>query len=578
MHASLLRRWAFALAVLVVLAVLLVAYHTFVRAQELHQEVVHAQEVLAASESVLATAVDAETGARGYLLTGDRQDLEPFENAEQSVRGDLDRLMTLTTDNIDQHDRVQQLRQDVSASLSSLRVLVGAKQAGRDLGPAAHDAHKARMDAVRQTLRAIQREETRLLDERVTADAAAVRSVRWVSLAMVLAAAGLLGWVYRLIARDVRREQEAADLLRRANEQLEARVADRTADLRDSNARLRSVIDSAVDGIIVIDSDGRIEAFNPGAERLFGWTARDVQGQNVNVLMPAPYREEHDAHLARYLRTGERRMIGIGREVTGHRRDGTTFPMHLSVGEMRIGGERKFTGIVQDLSERAELETRLREQSTLAKLGEMAAVLAHEVKNPLTAIRGAIQVIGGRLPALSKDAPVVQEILARVDALNDLMKDVLLFARPPQARLHAIEIVPLLRLTADLLAQDPAYQDLTVELSGTAPPIMADTQLLKSVFFNLLLNSAQAVQGRGTIRVSIDAVEESCQIAIADRGPGIPADVLEKIFEPFFTTKAHGTGLGLPTVKRLVDAHHGRVSVDCPPGGGTTVTVTLPLR
>src|SRR5262249_1835112 len=143
--------------------------------------------------------------------------------------------------------------------------------------------------------------------------------------------------------------------------------------LQTSELRWRSVIDSAVDGIIVIDGKGRIEAFNRGAERLFGYQERDIVGQNVNLLMPSPYREEHNGYIAQYLATGVQKIIGIGREVTAQRRDGSTFPVHLSVGEMMIGGERKFTGILHDLSARVRIEEQLRERTALARLGEMAA-------------------------------------------------------------------------------------------------------------------------------------------------------------------------------------------------------------
>src|SRR6185503_17403593 len=133
------------------------------------------------------------------------------------------------------------------------------------------------------------------------------------------------------------------------------------------------------------------------AERLFRYTEAQVVGRNVNMLMPSPFHEEHAGYLKRYLSTGERRIIGIGREVTGLRQDGTTFPLHLSVGELSLGGEPKFTGILHDLSARVRMEEQLREQAALARLGEMAAVIAHEIKNPLAGVRGAIQVIGGRL-------------------------------------------------------------------------------------------------------------------------------------------------------------------------------------
>jgi signal transduction histidine kinase len=223
------------------------------------------------------------------------------------------------------------------------------------------------------------------------------------------------------------------------------------------------------------------------------------------------------------------------------------------------------------------MEEQLREQAALAKLGEMAAVIAHEVKNPLAAIRGAIQVIGGRLPVGSREAAVIKDIITRVDGLNGLMKDLLLFARPPQPRPAPVDLTTIVSSTADLLAQDPAVRRVQVAIEGSAPPLMADEELLKIVFVNLLVNAAHAMEGGGTIRVSIAPAGTLCEVAFRDSGPGIPANILDKIFTPFFTTQPRGTGLGLPTVKRLVEAHAGTIDVACPPGGGTTVTVRLPV-
>ena len=348
--------------------------------------------------------------------------------------------------------------------------------------------------------------------------------------------------------------------------------------LRTSEARWRAIVESAVDGIVVIDSYGRIEAFNPAAERLFGYVEREVIGRNVNMLMPSPYHEEHDTYLARYLATGVQKIIGIGREVTGLRKDGTTFPLHLSVGEMTVNGERKFTGILHDLRARVRIEEQLREQSTMARIGEMAAVIAHEVKNPLAGIRGAIQVIGGRLPEGSRDAAMTKEIVARIDALNDLMKDLLLFARPPQPKPTQVEITRLVATTVNLFREDPALKGIRIEVEGSVPPIEADPELLKIVFQNLLVNGAHAMQGQGTIRVSVKAVDSFCQIVFCDAGPGIPPDIREKVFTPFFTTKSRGSGLGLPTAKRLIEAHRGTISIDCPPSGGTIVSIHLPAQ
>jgi two-component system sensor kinase FixL len=347
--------------------------------------------------------------------------------------------------------------------------------------------------------------------------------------------------------------------------------------LRASEARWRAVIDSAVDGIIVIDAHGRIEAFNPAAERLFGYSEAEALGQNVHMLMPSPYREEHDTYLTRYLETGRAKVIGAGREVSGRRKDGSTFPLHLSVGEIVVEGERKFTGILHDLSARVTIEEQLREQTALARLGEMAAVIAHEVKNPLAGIRGAIQVFSTRIAQGGQEAAIVNEIINRIDALDRMMKELLLFARTPQPRSVPTDVVPLVTTTATILAQDPALRDVNVEVDGAAPPVAADPDMLKIVFQNLLINGAHAMQGRGQIRVEVTSANASCRMAFIDRGPGIPSDVRAKIFTPFFTTKARGSGLGLPTAKRLIEAHHGEIAIDCPATGGTTVVVRLPL-
>ena len=325
------------------------------------------------------------------------------------------------------------------------------------------------------------------------------------------------------------------------------------------------------------DARGRIEAFNHAAERLFDYTIDEVLGCNVDMLMPSPYREEHDTYLSRYLATGRAKIIGSGREVQGRRKDGTTFPLHLSVGELTIDGERKFTGIVHDLSSRVQLERQLREQESLARLGEMAAVIAHEIKNPLAGIRGAIQVFGGRMVQEGANTQILKEIVTRIDALDQMMKDLLLFARPPKPRPALVDLVPLVRTTANLLSTDPALREMEIEVEGTAPPVSADADMMRVVFQNLLINSAHAMHGKGKIRVAVEPADSTCQIAFADAGPGIPPDVRDKIFTPFFTTKTRGSGLGLPTVKRLIEAHNGQIAIHCPPSGGTTVIIRLPI-
>jgi two-component system sensor kinase FixL len=346
--------------------------------------------------------------------------------------------------------------------------------------------------------------------------------------------------------------------------------------LRIAGARWRAIIDAAVDGIIVIDSRGRIEAFNAAAARLFGYAESEVIGSNVSVLMPEPYRSEHDGYLHHHLQTGERKIIGIGRAVTAQRQDGQTFPVHLSVGEFEIDGEKHFTGILHDLSRRAELEEKLREATALARLGEMAAVIAHEVKNPLAAVRGAVQVIGSRLPAASNDAAIIKEVIVRIDGLNDLIQDLLVFSRPPAPKPSRIDLRSIIGSVMTFLKRDPAFQNLEVAVEGEVPHAHADANLLTIALQNLLINAAQAQQGRGSVRVSLQPAAGVNRIMIADSGPGIPAEIRADLFRPFKTTKARGTGLGMATAKRLLESQGGTIAVDCPASGGTVITVTIP--
>jgi signal transduction histidine kinase len=293
-------------------------------------------------------------------------------------------------------------------------------------------------------------------------------------------------------------------------------------------------------------------------------------------LMPEPYSAEHDHYLRRYSMTGERHIIGIGREVTARRRDGTTFPGHLSVAELSIEGEVKFTGIVRDLTERVKLEIKLREESGLVRLGELAAVLAHEVKNPLAAVSGAIQVLSGRLPS-PEDREIVGEVLRRLDALSSMMSDLLLYARPPKPRLVPLQVGDLVESLIAFMRHDKHWSDVHMRVEGTAPSVFADGELLKVALQNLLVNAAQAMNTRGDIVVGLTSGDGMVHIDVVDAGGGIAPDNQPRIFTPFFTTKARGTGLGLPTVRRIAEAHGGTVHIVSSDASGTRVRFTLPI-
>jgi len=349
---------------------------------------------------------------------------------------------------------------------------------------------------------------------------------------------------------------------------------DRLQQSQDA-ARWRAVVESAVDTIIVIDRRGRIEAFNPAAERMFGYTAAEVLGQNVAMLMPEGHARQHDDYIDRYMTTRIPRIIGIGRDIDARRKDGSIFPGHLTVGEIPMEGDSKFTGIIRDLTDRVNLEQRLREEAGLARIGELAAVLAHEVKNPLAAVSGAMQILAQKLTS-ADDREIVDEALSRLDALSAMMTDLLLFARPPKPRLAAVDVAGLVESLISFLRLDAAWHTATCRVEGQSATVLADAELLKVALQNLLLNALQAMDGHGDLTVAMHHSDGVVHIDVTDSGAGIAPEVQPRLFTPFFTTKARGTGLGLATVRRIAIAHRGDISVIATGSSGTTMRLSLP--
>jgi len=229
-----------------------------------------------------------------------------------------------------------------------------------------------------------------------------------------------------------------------------------------------------------------------------------------------------------------------------------------------------------DITERKRSEELLREQAALARLGQMAAVVAHEVKNPIAGIRGALQVIASRMSAESRDRSIITDIIARLDALNGVVQDLLVFARPRALRSEPVDLRSLVANTADLIARDPAMRGLRIRVSGVEAVARADSEQLQIVFHNILTNAAQAMGGTGEVDVDIQRTPAGWRLAFTDHGPGMPPEVRTKAFDAFFTTKHRGTGLGLPTARRIVEAHGGEIALDAHPAGGTVVSVSLP--
>jgi two-component system sensor kinase FixL len=357
-------------------------------------------------------------------------------------------------------------------------------------------------------------------------------------------------------------------------------------------AHLQSILDTVPEAMIVIDERGAIQSFSSAAQRLFGYDQHEVLGENVKMIMPSPYRENHDAYIERYLRTGEKRIIGIGRVVVGERKDGSTFPIELAIGEMKSAQGRFFTGFIRDLTERQQTETRLQELqselvhiSRLTALGEMASAIAHELNQPLSAITnylsGSRRLLENRPDeqsgtirnALEKAA----EQSVRAGQIIRRLRDFV--ARGESER--RVESVQKLVEEASALALVGAKHSgvrVRFNFAPLADLVLADKVQIQQVILNLMRNAIEAMEqsDRRELIVSTGADQDgTISIEVDDTGPGIAPEIAPQLFEPFVTTKAHGMGVGLSISRTIIEAHGGQISAYPNPGGGTVFRFTL---
>lgn len=364
------------------------------------------------------------------------------------------------------------------------------------------------------------------------------------------------------------------------------------AVLQEREAHLQSVLDTVPDAMIVIDPQGLMQSFSTAAERLFGYKAQEAIGRNVSLLMPEPYRSQHDSYLARYMTTGERRIIGIGRLVVGQRKDGSTFPMELAVGEARSGARRFFTGFVRDLTERQETQQRMQElqaelifMSRFTALGEMASTLAHELNQPLTAatsyLNGARRLLdGGRPEDIATARGAIDSAAEQALRAGQIIKRLREFVARGESEQRVEDLRRLIE-EASALALVGAKEvgvHVTFDFDPAAIWVLTDKIQIQQVILNLMRNAIEAMQD-GIMRelhISTRIIDEkSVQIEIADTGPGIAPEIAAKLFQPFMTTKRQGMGVGLSISRTIVEAHGGRLWALPNPRGGTIFRFTL---
>jgi len=344
------------------------------------------------------------------------------------------------------------------------------------------------------------------------------------------------------------------DLLRR--EALEGK--------KNSEQMIRLILDSAVDGIITIDQTGTILSFNASARRIFGYTEEEVIGQNVKMLMPSPYRDLHDGYLKHFLDTGERKIIGIGREVLGQRKDGSTFPLDLAVSEMMMDGEKMFTGMVRDITERKGME-RMK--------NEFVSTVSHELRTPLTSIRGSLGIVqAGIVGELTeKGVHLVDIAVNNCDRLVRLINDILDIEKMESGKMEFsfinTEVLPLVQRSIDANRAFGQQNNVTIRLIEKAKNLWSkcDSDRLDQVLTNLLSNAVKFSPSGGEVTLSLDFVEDCLVIEVCDQGPGVPKDFQPRLFEKFAMADASdtrvtkGTGLGLSICQAIVERHGGAI-------------------
>jgi two-component system, LuxR family, sensor kinase FixL len=362
--------------------------------------------------------------------------------------------------------------------------------------------------------------------------------------------------------------------------------------LVDSEALLRAILSTVPDAMIVIDDHGLITSFSAAAEKLFGYCEADVLGKNVNILMPEPHHTAHDGYLRRYLTTGEKRIIGIGRVVEGQRRDGSIFPMELSVGEARTEGHLAFTGFIRDLTERYATEAQLQEvqaellhASRLSAVGSLASALAHELNQPLTAIANYASAGRDLVDDIRPESTeLIREALAetasealRAGQIVRRLRDFVV-----KGELDT-QILPLGKLINDattlgLVGARENGVEWTIEIEPGVDNVLADRVQIQQVMINLMRNGIEAMNDSPVKQLAIRARRkgtDQVEISVADSGHGVPPDMIDQLFQPFISTKATGMGLGLSICRTIVEAHGGQLSVDSTADSGTIFIFTL---
>ncbi|MEH6718496.1 MAG: PAS domain S-box protein [Aurantimonas endophytica] len=371
-------------------------------------------------------------------------------------------------------------------------------------------------------------------------------------------------------------------------------LADRASRaLGASEMHIQSILDTVLDATVVIETSGNIVSFNAAATRQFGYDEREVVGENVRILMPEPYHREHDGYMQRYLETGEKRIIGVDRVVFGRRKDGSTFPMKLAVGEFKVGNRTLFTGFVRDLTEREESAARLSEiegelarLARLNELGEMASTLAHELNQPLSAIanyaQGCVRLLRDMDDSLAaRMRGALEETAQQSLRAGQIIRHLREFVTRGESQKLPEDLRRLIEEAGTLALVGSRERGIRSDFEFAPGPVkvLVDRVQIQQVLINLMRNAMEAMrdsQQRELLVRTLFNGQGDVIVEVSDTGTGISDEVAAQLFRPFVTTKPGGMGIGLSISKRIVEAHGGTISISRNRQGGATFRFSLP--
>ena len=539
----------------------------------------HTQEVLDSIAQIKVNLLLPESIVLGYVISGIEEDLARLTTIKSARETALQRLKDLTADNPGQLKNWLQLNETLNTRKSIARQVILLRQtegfdAARAYLISAH-VEEQRKNTF-QIFRSMEDEESLLLAERH----AKLLHARTVSIALGIILTLMLFFLLATTYMLIRRQMRAAIKSQRALEQ--------------SSARVTTILNTVADGILTIDSHGIVETMNLAAERIFGYTITDVVGRNIKMLMPEPDQGQHDSHLIRYFATGKKHIIGIGREVQGLRKDGSVFPIELSVNEMLLGGERHFTGVLRDISSRKKSEQALiaaRDEADRANRAksEFLSSMSHELRTPMNAILGFGQLLELDEALSDENKDNVQEILKAGAHLLELINEVLDLAKIEAGHIdlsmEPVEVCPIVAECLSLVNALAHKRGIKLSHKGLAGmSVRADRTRLKQALLNLISNAIKYNREGGSVHIEVQTAEtDRLCIRVTDTGPGIPDARLAELFLPFNRLDAEnsgveGTGIGLTITRRIVEMMGGTVDVKSAVGVGSTFWIELPLE